>query len=206
MSVFDELITDRTVNDVYRWKELRNLIINRVIIPQLMVWNNVDYLSETWNDIDSKELPWGEVFETSQSEWTEWLFGVRGAYGASDMNRVGMAMASIAAALGVAVSPKMDWVLADIPSTEQMFEYLNNIKQCVDMVVALEPTFGVELPVSMENLTHDGANQIEQALYDMNVFIGGIATWVDVDALSETWAVLDDKTLAWNNYFSKQGG
>lgn len=59
---------------------------------------------------------------------------------------------------------KKDWVYADIPSHTQMSRYLNNL-------YLLRQALGVSspLPISMDNLTFTGANNIEQMLLDVHL-------------------------------------
>ena len=122
-------------------------------------------------------------------EKTEWLAGLKGAYNADDLNRVGSAttylsallvqlpkdMLAYLASLGVApdaffavpynpedygFSGKTDWAEADIPTAQELADYLAK-------VALLRASFEYDtdpLPESMEKLTFSGANAIEKAL------------------------------------------
>ncbi len=94
----------------------------------------------------------------------------KGCYGVADLNRVEQAVAElvdIAKALGVQddFEIKLDWELpgafspAQWPTTAQMHRYLDNVYRLCQAV-----ELATELPVSMETLTWEGANQIEKAL------------------------------------------
>lgn len=94
----------------------------------------------------------------------------KGRYSISDLNRVESAVAELsvlAKNLGVnkQFDVKTDWSMpgefsaAQWPTKKQMTRYLNNVQFLCEAV-----ELAVSLPSSMENLTWDGANQIEQAL------------------------------------------
>ena len=94
----------------------------------------------------------------------------KGFYGPADLNRVEAAVAElfgIAKALDVPYEPviKLDWGLSDVfspeqwPTVGQMHRYLDNVfRLCQGVEIA------AELPASMEQMTWEGANQIERAL------------------------------------------
>lgn len=94
----------------------------------------------------------------------------KGKYSAADLNRVESAveeLAVLAKKLGVnkQFEVKTDWGLpgefsaSQWPTKKQMARYLNNVWQLCNAV-----DLAANLPGSMEGLTWDGANQIEQAL------------------------------------------
>ena len=103
--------------------------------------------------------------------WDDVLQGTdKGHYGPGDLNRVEQAVEELYAmgkALGLAPvgQIKTNWGVPgpfsaeSWPTQGQMQRYLANITHLCE-AVALEK----ELPVTMENLTIDGANSIEQAL------------------------------------------
>ncbi|MBR4290669.1 MAG: hypothetical protein IKT52_08530 [Oscillospiraceae bacterium] len=102
---------------------------------------------------------------------TDVLLGTeKGSYGAADLNRVERAvaeLAELAKAVGLTkqFGIKTDWGLPGVfdsslwPTKEQMARYLNNV---IDLCDAVE--LKAQLPSSMEHLTWEGANQIEQSL------------------------------------------
>ena len=155
MSVIDTLVYDRTQADVSR-------------------------------ALDLARRGWAKL---TDAEKAEWLAGLRGAYNAADLNRVGEATTYLAALLvqlpkdmlaylaSIDVAPdafwavsyapadyaftgKEDWEPVDIPTAEQLAEYLAK-------VALLRAAFEYDtdpLPESMERLTFSGANAIEKAL------------------------------------------
>ena len=122
----------------------------------------------------------------TETEKAEWFSGMKGAYNAVDLNRVEGAveyveghlnalpdvMAGYLSALGVAdavffqvpyeplaLSVKTDWDMDDIPVLQDMERYLSNVTE-VTAAIPIERA----LPETMDNLTWQGANEIERAL------------------------------------------
>ena len=94
----------------------------------------------------------------------------KGRYSTADLNRVEGAVAELAVLakkLGVnkQFDVKTDWGMpgefsaAQWPTKKQMARYLGNVHSLCDAMELV-----AKLPVSMEQLTWDGANQIEEAL------------------------------------------
>ncbi|HHW90927.1 MAG TPA: hypothetical protein GX745_08515 [Clostridiales bacterium] len=103
----------------------------------------------------------------TEAERTEWLDGLKGAYNVSDLNRVGHNVAYLADVLAdlghiVSVEPKTDWAAEDIPTQSQMATYLSNVQ-------ALKEGFygTIDLPETMDQLTVEGANNIERLLCEI---------------------------------------
>ena len=110
----------------------------------------------------------------TDAEKTAWTAGLKGAYNAEDLNRVGAAVLYIAGRLADAgyhtpVVPKQDWQMQDIPTPAQMRRYLAGIGT-VRAALAVMPSTP-EAPASMDKLTYTDANSIEQILLDVDVLI-----------------------------------
>lgn len=110
----------------------------------------------------------------SAEERAEWTAGLKGAYNASDLNRVQEAMeylAGVFASYGYAVSLQAmpTWSDSDIPTEAQMTAYLSNLA-ALRGVLAVLPTTPAT-PESMELLTYATANNIEQILIDINLIL-----------------------------------
>ena len=147
-------------------------------------------------------------------EKAEWDGEMKGAYDASDLNRVESAVAYLAellvslpielkeyaASKGVAfdaffdvpydaaayaLTTKTDWDELDSPTPEQMARYIENVKA---LRSALDYATS-DLPGSMDNLTIDGANAIEKALNGLDVAISAFAakTKVNLDNTASVW-------------------
>ncbi len=112
------------------------------------------------------------------AEKTEWLNGLKGAYNASDLNRVGAAVAYVAGRLtgygyAVNVDPRQDWQVTDIPTQESMTAYLADVAA---LRAALTVAAGTpEVPEDMERLTWQEANNIEQILVDVDELLTRMA-------------------------------
>lgn len=101
------------------------------------------------------------------AQWREWLGGIKGAYTAADLNRVGRAMIEIAALVTelyrpVSVSPKINWTVSDIPTLAQMKHYLDDIEAIRSVISGFD--FLPSTPTTMNHLTYQMANDIEGIL------------------------------------------
>lgn len=100
-------------------------------------------------------------------EKADWESGLKGAYNASDLNRVGNAVVYVAGRLSkagylVPVSPKIDWTASDIPKESDMRTYLSDVDILRNALTVLPGT--PEVPEDMERLTYKEANDIERIL------------------------------------------
>lgn len=123
----------------------------------------------TQNDVDHvNELAQKMMLGTaSTQERDEWFAGMRGAYNATDLNRVNTAMKYLNGWITDAgyatgyIDKGIEWTMSDIQVQTQMVAYLNN-------VAAIESVFPLEnppsLPESIVYLTYIGANAIEKIL------------------------------------------
>ena len=103
----------------------------------------------------------------SEKEKADWESGLKGAYNASDLNRVGNAVVYVAGRLTkagylVPVSPKIDWTASDIPKESDMRTYLSDVDTLRNALTVLPGT--PEVPEDMERLTYKEANDIERIL------------------------------------------
>lgn len=123
------------------------------------------------------------LLRTPYTQWTdeqraEFISGAnKGAYNATDLNRVGGAMNYVAArlaALGIAVSisPKTDWTDNEIPTDGSMAQYLSDLSVLRAALIVSEDT--PQVPDSMGLLTYQEANDIEQILLDIDMMITNI--------------------------------
>ena len=100
--------------------------------------------------------------------------GHKGAYNASDLNRVGQAVSYLVGRLdgigiNLDVDSKTDWTETDIPTQSQMQKYLDAIWSIWVSVMAYRPD--IELPEGMRFLDYIGANQIEDLLKQTDLAI-----------------------------------
>lgn len=131
--------------------------------------------------------------DMTEAEKAEWDSDLKGAYNASDLNRVESAVDYLAGALRDLVAglkayaaerdvgwdaifappfdpeemhpeTKQDWKAEDIQTPEDMARYLGNVKMLRGSLDYDTPA----LPEAMDDLTWQGANAIEQALKDLD--------------------------------------
>lgn len=101
------------------------------------------------------------------AERAEWLTGMKGAYNASDLNRVGTALNYLAGRLGpicgkiITWTAKTDWSVTDIITASQAAEYRRQIQNIRD---ALAYPAGTPDAPQLARLTYTGANDIERIL------------------------------------------
>lgn len=99
-------------------------------------------------------------------------------YNASDLNRVGQAIQYLcdemyARGYEIHVSPKTNWIEADIPLSSQMDHYLEDL--CKIRAVLMHPSTTPPAPPDMEQLVYTEANDIESILFITNKLM----EWMD---------------------------
>ncbi len=128
------------------------------------------------------------------AEWSEWLNGMKGAYNATDLNRVEAAveylkeqfnnlpdvLGAYLDSLGVGrdvffevpysyplpIETKTNWVNVDTQNKSDMTRYLSNVSALRDVLALPDNT--PTLPADMKKLKVDGANDIEKVLRIVN--------------------------------------
>lgn len=110
----------------------------------------------------------------TDAEKAEWDADMKGAYNASDLNRVGAAVDYVAGRFreqgyAVEVSPRTNWTESDTPTQSDMSQYLGNVKS-LRSKIAVKPTTP-KLPTDMTGLDYEGANAIEQTLLDLDALL-----------------------------------
>ena len=97
---------------------------------------------------------------------------MKGAYNATDLNRVGAAVDYLTGVLHgmgytVPTSPVTDWAEDSVQNTEQMAVYLANVHKLRDCLPYVAP----DAPGSMGALTWQQANAIEEILYRLEIIL-----------------------------------
>lgn len=101
------------------------------------------------------------------AERAEWLAGMKGAYNAADLNRVGTALNYLAGRLGpicgkiITWTAKTDWAVTDIATAAQAETYRQQIQDIRD---ALAYPAGTPDAPELARLTYTDANNIERIL------------------------------------------
>lgn len=112
------------------------------------------------------------------AELAEYIAGLKGAYNASDLNRVQAAMEYSADRLreygySVTLQPAPEWTRNDIPPQEQMAIYLDNLATLRGVLTVPQTT--PEGPTDMEDLMWQDANDIERILADIDRLLDNMA-------------------------------
>lgn len=136
--------------------------------------------NRTQADVDRVAQLTGRVSAgtATAAELAEWQSDLKGAYNASDLNRVGAAVAYVAVRLNgygyaVTVNPKQDWTVSDIPTAGQMATYIQDVaalRGAIAVMASTPPT-----PDSANNLTWQEANDIEKILLDVDELLTHMA-------------------------------
>ena len=109
-----------------------------------------------------------------------------GAYNSSDLNRVESAVGTIATALGLTLTTRT-WGMWVSPTAADMDRYLGNVVAVRDAALARDATLEFPaLPISMEYLTFEGANNIEKILEIVYNMAGQMPTILDESKLDTT--------------------
>ncbi len=119
-----------------------------------------------------RDKGWAEM---TTAEKAEWVAGMKGAYNASDLNRVASAMAYLSqrfasAGYSVPVSSPTDWANGDIPRKDDLDTYLDDLRRIRDALAVMDTT--PSAPGSMDYLTWAKANDIEKILVDVDDALG----------------------------------
>ena len=117
------------------------------------------------------------------AERAEWVAGMKGAYNASDLNRVASAMSHLSqrfasAGYSVPVSSPTDWANGDIPRKDDLDTYLDDLRRIRAALAVMDTT--PSAPGSMDYLTWAKANDIEKILADVDDLLTKIAGTVDL--------------------------
>lgn len=182
MSIISELITDRTRADVSR--------IERLISKG---WDNMTEEERGYFlglpgsygvplvSLDGHELYSLDGEQLQILEQT--VMAVKGAYNASDLNRVTEAVEYLATRIRGygnnldALSGQGVWSMEDIPTSDSMRRYLDNVGLIRSSISVLPSTPVV--PDDMEDLSVDEANDIEKVLVDVDFLLNNMeAAWL----------------------------
>ena len=121
--------------------------------------DRVNYLASLWQN---------GTFTGTTEELAEWAQDLKGAYNASDLNRVGSAVEYLTDTLysmgyNVPTVPKDNWTETDIPVQSQMDIYINNIQLLRDILPYVAP----DAPETAAGLSYQSSNNIEEILYTL---------------------------------------
>ena len=109
-------------------------------------------------ELKNKILTGGGLSALTSEEQTEYMAGMKGAYNYTDFNRIGEAISYLVErmkALAIyddSIIPKVDWAVGDWPTQSQ----ISNLNL---------PANAPSVPGSMDYMTYQLANDIEQLLF-----------------------------------------
>lgn len=116
------------------------------------------------------------VENMTAEELTEWNGKMKGAYNASDLNRVGQALVSLrdsltqAGYLGYVVfNVRTDWTEVDIPTVAEFTDYIKAVETVRAAMTQYQTT--PKTPADTGSLDIQGANDIEKILIDIDELI-----------------------------------
>lgn len=147
------MIVDRTLLDVERWRELRDKGWSRMTPVERQEWM-------------------GEITPVPSA--------TRGMYTHNDLNRVERAVEATVARFKEAgyelpsMVTKTDWTHRDKPQIEDIERYYNNISLLREFLVVYPKT--PKSPSVDKPLNYEMANNIEKIIVDVNNIITGIMT------------------------------
>lgn len=108
----------------------------------------------------------------TEEERAEFAGDMKGAYNASDLNRVGVALnylkdrlTAAGYLLGIEFSAREDWTENEIPTAEQFTAYLKAV-ETIRAALTRKPTTP-QTPADVGGLDIQGANDIERILLDV---------------------------------------
>lgn len=110
--------------------------------------------------------------EMTEAEKAEWDSNLKGAYNASDLNRVSEAAQWLWQRLqwhgnrGNPINVRTDWENADIPTQTEAEDYIGAVHNIFDSLEL--PASVPEPPASTDGLTFQGANNIERGFQMIN--------------------------------------
>lgn len=172
-----EAIADRAADDMYR--------VSLTIISASGQSTNAAFTlyygllqlitDRTQEDVnEARELSVLGWANMSAQQKDDYLNGLKGAYNATDLNRVGGAVNYVASRLveagyAINVSPKLNWTVSDTPTWSDLTTYLDNISEIRSTLTV--PPSTPPAPDDMAGLTYQEANNIEQILLDVDALI-----------------------------------
>lgn len=172
-----QTVAERAADDVYRVSLTAVNALGTSASYEFTLYYGVLHLitDRTQADVDALNA----LLAKPMSQWTAaekaaLLGGMKGAYNASDLNRVGAAVSYLAGklhALGyaVSVSVKQDWANSDSPTDGDMEVYRDNVAALRAVLAVFADTPAT--PEDLVRLTWREANDIEKILVDVDQLI-----------------------------------
>lgn len=104
----------------------------------------------------------GRLGTWTEAEQAEWAAGMKGALSYTDYNRIESGIQELSAVVGASVSVKTDWDINGYLTVADASRWLSNISNI--RAKCSGPGNLSDTPASMNNLTYQGMNLIEEIL------------------------------------------
>lgn len=140
--MFDSLITDRTIDDYLRWKELRDKGLNNMTESERAEWETD--LKGAYNVSDLNRV-------------------------STVLNHLRDRLTEAGYLMGIEFNLYTAWLPSDIPTTEQFTKYIKAVETIRAALAVYRTT--PPAPNSKNSLDIEGANNIEKILIDVNELI-----------------------------------
>lgn len=175
-----ETICDRAEDDIYR-VELEMVESSGITSKAAftLYYGILQLITDrTQADVEEAKRIRNKLLEgkpLTEEESAAYLAGMRGAYNASDMNRVGNAVQYIADRLtaeryGVHVNPRIGWTMTDLVRQADWNAYLDDVRH-LRGILTLLPTTPKITDAMYDGFGYIEANHIEQILVDLDFLI-----------------------------------
>ena len=126
---------------------------------------------QRWKELRNKGFQ-----NMTESERAEWQTDLKGAYNASDLNRVGIAMNYLKGRLteagylkGTEFIMKTNWGFSDIPTYDEFKNYISAVGTIREALAVFRTT--PPAPAKYNSLNIEEANNIEKILIDVDELI-----------------------------------
>ena len=144
-----ELITDRSANDVARWKELRNKGWSQMTAAERAEW--LAPMKGSYNATDLNRV--GAALNYVRNRLVEYAYLPANT-----------------------VTARADWTVAEIPTREELTKYLGYVSAVRGAFSRLPSTPSV--PTDAARLTFREANDIEQIIFDVDLLLTNmVSAW-----------------------------
>lgn len=141
-----------------------------------LIFNRTENDVQLVKDLRKKILDLGGFDKLTDDEQALFLTDLKGAYNASDLNRVGewvLYLSTLYPQLSYdapTINVKIDWVNSDYVSENDSNNYLNSLRAVRNVIPELASVLP-EVPDTLTMLNHNQANDIEKLCYLIDEYV-----------------------------------
>ena len=118
-----------------------------------------------------RSIGWNNMTDSQKTEYKQ--YASQGAYNYENLNYVEAVVWILSSEMGLDLTTKKDWDRWTVPIQSQMDRYLGNVRTLINKYAETHDVSDFPpLPDSMNHLTWEGANNIEECLTRMMEGIG----------------------------------